>query len=67
MLLSVVVYKHRLTPGQWLGAGVVFAGIAVEAGVKRKGSCRATLHVSADLAPQKSTPSVSSRKRKRLV
>ncbi|RDX53371.1 UAA transporter [Lentinus brumalis] len=36
MLLSVVVYNHTLTPGQWLGAGVVFAGISVEAWVKRK-------------------------------
>ncbi|KAG6845610.1 hypothetical protein H0H87_006663 [Tephrocybe sp. NHM501043] len=36
MLLSVVVYGHQLTPGQWLGAGVVFAGISVEAFVKRK-------------------------------
>ncbi|RXW23411.1 hypothetical protein EST38_g2466 [Candolleomyces aberdarensis] len=36
MLLSVVVYKHKLTPGQWLGAAVVFAGISVEAFVKRK-------------------------------
>ncbi|KAJ7505473.1 UAA transporter [Mycena galericulata] len=36
MLLSVVVYNHRLSPGQWLGAGVVFAGISVEAFVKRK-------------------------------
>lgn len=38
MLLSVIVYKHRLTPGQWSGAAVVFAGISVEAWVKRKGS-----------------------------
>ena len=37
MLLSVVVYNHTLTPGQWLGAAVVFAGISVEAWVKRKG------------------------------
>jgi len=37
MLLSVVVYNHRLTLGQWAGAGVVFAGIAVEAFIKRKG------------------------------
>ncbi|KAJ3715539.1 UAA transporter family-domain-containing protein [Lentinula raphanica] len=36
MLLSVVVYNHQLTPGQWLGAAVVFAGISVEAFVKRK-------------------------------
>ncbi|KAJ3913657.1 UAA transporter [Lentinula edodes] len=35
MLLSVVVYNHQLTPGQWLGAAVVFAGISVEAFVKR--------------------------------
>ncbi|KAJ4481939.1 UAA transporter family-domain-containing protein [Lentinula aciculospora] len=35
MLLSVVVYNHQLTPNQWLGAAVVFAGISVEAFVKR--------------------------------
>ena len=37
MLLSVFVYNHKLTPGQWAGAGVVFAGISVEAWVKRQG------------------------------
>lgn len=37
MLLSVVVYNHKLTTGQWLGAAVVFAGISVEAWVKRRG------------------------------
>ncbi|EAU86104.1 UDP-galactose transporter [Coprinopsis cinerea okayama7 len=36
MLLSVIVYKHKLTAGQWFGAAVVFAGISVEAFVKRK-------------------------------
>ncbi|EDR13747.1 uncharacterized protein LACBIDRAFT_309077 [Laccaria bicolor S238N-H82] len=36
MVLSVVVYNHTLTTGQWLGAAVVFAGISVEAFVKRK-------------------------------
>jgi len=36
MVLSVFVYNHRLTPGQWCGAGVVFAGISLEAMVKRK-------------------------------
>lgn len=39
MLLSVIVYRHKLTLGQWAGAGVVFAGISVEAYVKRKGTC----------------------------
>ena len=29
MLLSVFMYDHKLTPGQWAGAGVVFAGISV--------------------------------------
>ncbi|KAI6005372.1 UDP-galactose transporter [Pisolithus marmoratus] len=36
MILSVVIYNHRLMLGQWLGAAVVFAGISVEAWVKRK-------------------------------
>ncbi|KIJ59469.1 hypothetical protein HYDPIDRAFT_100657 [Hydnomerulius pinastri MD-312] len=36
MILSVVVYNHKLTLGQWLGAAIVFAGISVEAFVKRK-------------------------------
>jgi solute carrier family 35 (UDP-galactose transporter), member B1 len=37
MVLSVIVYNHKLTLGQWAGAAVVFAGIGVEAWVKRKG------------------------------
>lgn len=36
MVLSVVVYNHKLTFGQWAGAAVVFAGIGVEAWVKRR-------------------------------
>ncbi|THH11640.1 hypothetical protein EW145_g517 [Phellinidium pouzarii] len=36
MILSVIVYNHKLTTGQWAGAAVVFAGISVEAWVKRK-------------------------------
>ncbi|XP_006462614.1 hypothetical protein AGABI2DRAFT_193721 [Agaricus bisporus var. bisporus H97] len=36
MLLSVVLYNHKLASGQWLGAGVVFAGISVEAWIKRR-------------------------------
>ncbi|THV03829.1 UAA transporter [Dendrothele bispora CBS 962.96] len=36
MILSVVVYNHQLTLGQWAGAAVVFGGISVEAFVKRK-------------------------------
>ena len=37
MILSVVVYNHKLTIGQWLGTAIVFAGISIEAFVKRKG------------------------------
>jgi UDP-galactose transporter B1 len=36
MLLSVMVYHHQVTLGQWLGTAVVFGGISVEAFVKRK-------------------------------
>ena len=42
MLLSVVVFKHRLTTGQWAGVAVVFGGIAVEAGFKRRDVMRRT-------------------------
>jgi drug/metabolite transporter (DMT)-like permease len=35
MLLSVIVYKHKLTSSQWLGAAIVFAGISVEAWFNR--------------------------------
>ena len=42
MLLSVVVFKHVLTPGQWLGVAVVFGGIGVEAGIKRRDVKRRT-------------------------
>jgi UDP-galactose transporter B1 len=37
MVLSVVIYNHTLTMGQWFGAAIVFAGISVEAWVKRRG------------------------------
>lgn len=36
MFLSVLVYNHKLAAGQWIGAGIVFAGISVEAWVKGK-------------------------------
>jgi len=36
MLLSVVIYRHKLSPLQYLGATVVFAGISTEALIKRK-------------------------------
>ena len=45
MLLSVFVYNHKLTPGQWAGAGVVFAGISVEAWVKRQGETNSYISV----------------------
>jgi UDP-galactose transporter B1 len=36
MLLSVIVFNHRLTTGQWAGVVVVFGGIGVEARMKRR-------------------------------
>jgi UDP-galactose transporter B1 len=35
MLLSVLIYGHKLSPQQWAGCAIVFAGIAFEASVKR--------------------------------
>ena len=35
MILSVVAFGHRLTQMQWLGVGLVFGGIGVEAGIAR--------------------------------
>lgn len=35
MLLSVVWFGHTLTPGQWGGVGLVFGGVAAEAGLGR--------------------------------
>lgn len=53
MLLSVVVYNHTLTKGQWLGAAVVFAGISVEAWIKRRGGHYDSLsHRVSDPCPQ---------------
>jgi UDP-galactose transporter B1 len=37
MLLSVLVFGHQLRGGQWVGVAVVFAGIGLEAGMKRRG------------------------------
>lgn len=34
MLLSVVWFNHKLTPGQWLGVLAVFGGIGFEAYLK---------------------------------
>jgi UDP-galactose transporter B1 len=42
MLLSVLVFNHRLTLGQWAGVAVVFGGIGVEAGMKRREMMRRT-------------------------
>ena len=36
MLLSLVVFNHSLTTGQWVGVITVFAGIGIEAQVKRR-------------------------------
>ncbi|GAB0132628.1 hypothetical protein EsDP_00001057 [Epichloe bromicola] len=36
MILSVVAFGHRLTRMQWVGVGLVFGGIGVEAGIARR-------------------------------
>lgn len=36
MLLSVFVFGHQLSQGQWAGVAVVFVAIGLEAGFKRK-------------------------------
>ncbi|KAH8879420.1 UAA transporter [Thozetella sp. PMI_491] len=36
MMLSVVAFGHRLSGMQWLGVGLVFGGIGVEAGIARR-------------------------------
>jgi len=68
MLLSVVVYNHKLTAGQWIGAGIVFAGISVEALVKRtgKGTHRTPPSAEeADQSPQRSTRNALRRRRRK--
>ncbi|KAM7202108.1 UAA transporter family domain containing protein [Naviculisporaceae sp. PSN 640] len=36
MILSVVAFGHRLSNMQWLGVGLVFGGIGIEAGIARR-------------------------------
>lgn len=36
MILSVVWFGHRLSPMQWLGVGLVFGGIGVEAQLSKQ-------------------------------
>ena len=36
MILSVLAFGHRLTQMQWLGVGLVFGGIGVEAAIARR-------------------------------
>jgi drug/metabolite transporter (DMT)-like permease len=36
MILSVVAFGHRLSQMQWLGVGLVFGGIGVEAQIARR-------------------------------
>lgn len=55
MILSVVVYNHKLTLGQWLGAAIVFVGISVEAFVKRKGIVLANLLIDNTDSPHRCT------------
>ncbi len=36
MMLSVLAFGHRLSSMQWLGVGLVFGGLGVEAGIARR-------------------------------
>lgn len=36
MILSVAAFGHRLSRMQWLGVGLVFGGIGVEAAIARR-------------------------------
>jgi UDP-galactose transporter B1 len=36
MILSVVWFGHSLTKGQWLGVGLVFGGIGIEAELSKR-------------------------------
>lgn len=36
MILSVVWFGHRLSPMQWVGVGLVFGGIFVEAQLSKQ-------------------------------
>ena len=36
MMLSVVAFGHSLSPMQWLGVGLVFGGVGVEAQISRR-------------------------------
>jgi len=36
MILSVVAFGHRLSEMQWLGVGLVFGGVGVEAAIARR-------------------------------
>lgn len=36
MILSVVAFGHHLSRMQWLGVGLVFGGIGVEAAIARR-------------------------------
>ena len=37
MILSVVMFGHRLSGMQWVGVGMVFGGVGAEAEIKRRG------------------------------
>jgi len=37
MILSVVMFGHRLSGIQWVGVGMVFGGIGAKAGMEKRG------------------------------
>ena len=40
MMLSVLLFGHRLSAGQWIGVGLVFGGVGAEGWVARRGKAK---------------------------
>ncbi|PHH79544.1 hypothetical protein CDD82_2318 [Ophiocordyceps australis] len=53
MILSVVAFGHRLSHMQWLGVGLVFGGIGVEAAIARRDKVAKDLQKKRDAASKK--------------
>ena len=52
MMLSVVAFGHHLTHMQWLGVGLVFGGIGLEAEIKRRSEVQKATTKKTDVKAQ---------------